>query len=51
MNAYNHQKGSLDLEFFVGLLILDRVIPQLVVEAVALDRFNDTRGEDLRKGQ
>jgi hypothetical protein len=48
-NMYDHEKSSLDLEFFIDLLVLEWVIPQLLVKTVASGRFDDTRGEDLEK--
>lgn len=48
-NAYNHQKRSLYLKFFIDPSALDRVVLQLLVKTVALSCFNDGRGEDLER--
>ena len=47
MGTHNHQKSSLNLELFIDLLVLDRVVPRLLVETVALGCFNDASGKDL----
>ena len=49
VTTYDHQKSSLDLELFVYPLVFNRVIPQLLIEAVAVGSFNDTGREDLRR--
>ena len=48
-NTHNHQEGSLDFELFIKPLVFDRVVPQLLIETIALSRFDDARGEYLRE--
>jgi len=46
-NTHNHQKRSLDLEFFIDPLALYWIVFHLLVEAIAPGCFDDTMGEDL----
>jgi len=48
-DTHDHQKGSLNFELFIEPLVLDRVVPQFLIKTVALSRFDNTRGEDLRR--
>lgn len=48
-STYDHQESSLDLELLIYPLILCHVVPQLLVETVALGCFDNTRGEDLKR--
>ena len=47
MGTHNYQESSLNLELFIDLLVFDGVVPQPLVETVALGCFNDMRGKDL----
>jgi len=48
-NPYDRQKSSLDPELFIDPPALDWVVPQPLIETVALGRFDDMRGEDLKR--
>jgi len=47
LNTNNRQKSSFDPELLINLLVLDRVVPQLLVETEALGCFDDARGKHL----
>jgi hypothetical protein len=48
-NTYNHQKSSLNLEFFIDPLVFEGVVPQPLVETIEPCCLNDTRREDLKR--
>ena len=48
-NTYDHKKSSFNFELLIDPLVLERIIPQLLVETIALGRLDYTRGEDLKR--
>ena len=48
-NTYDNEESSLDLEFFIDLLVFNRIVPQLLIKVAALRCFDYTGREELQR--
>ena len=48
-NTHDQKKSSFNLELLIDPLVLERILPQLLVETITLGRLDDTRGKDLKR--